>query len=89
MRERDTTQFLRWPDLIWSCSVLVGAALVSLRVVLVVGLHGVVKVFEVVAGIAGCSANLHLVPRRPALTAHRIIGARILRFLDALCHHLG
>ncbi|CAL9063741.1 unnamed protein product [Musa banksii] len=67
--------------------VLVGAALVGLRVVLAVLLQGITGL-ELVPGVAGRRAQLlNLVPRRGALPARRVLRARLLRFLDAL-HHL-
>ena len=67
-------------------SVFVGAALVGLRVVLAVLLERV-AVLLAVARVAGGGAELlHLVPRRRALAARRVLRARLLRLVDALRH---
>jgi hypothetical protein len=69
-------------------SVLVRAALVGLGVVLAVLLERVGALLPVAQVAGGRAELLHLVPRRHALAAHRVICARLLGLLDALGHLL-
>lgn len=70
-------------------SVLVRAALVRLGVVLAVLLERVDALLPVARVAGGRAELLHLVPRRRALGAHRVIRARLLGLLDALGHLVG
>ena len=70
-------------------SVLVRAALVGLGVVLAVLLERVDALLPVARVAGGRAELLHLVPRRHALGAHRVIRARLLGLLDALGHLVG
>ena len=71
-------------------SVFESFALNGLRIVLAVGLERVGVLFLLlVFGVARRRAQLlHLVPRRHALAARRVAGARLLRVLYALLHLL-
>jgi hypothetical protein len=70
-------------------SILIHAALVGLGVVLAVLLERVGALLPVPRVAGGRAELLHLVPRRHALAAHRVVRARLLRLLDALGHLVG
>jgi hypothetical protein len=70
-------------------SVVVHAALVGLGVVLAELLERVGALLAVARVAGGRAELLHLVPRRHALAAHRVVGTGLLRLFDALGHLAG
>lgn len=69
-------------------SVIIGAALIGLGVILAVGLQRI-GILVLVPGVARrCAQLLHLVPCRRALAADGVVGAGRLCALDALLHLL-